>query len=40
MLETMGQSFQEMLAGRLSPDDVAKKTQADWQEYQTELSGG
>src|SRR6185295_20064478 len=40
MLETMGQSFQELLAGRISPEDVAKKTQADWQNYQSELNGG
>jgi len=36
----MGQSFQELLAGRTSPEDVAKKTQADWQDYQSELNGG
>jgi hypothetical protein len=29
-----------MLAGRMSPEDVAKKTQADWQDYQSELNGG
>jgi raffinose/stachyose/melibiose transport system substrate-binding protein len=39
MLETMGQSFQEMLAGRIPPEEVAKRTQADWEDYQSELAG-
>src|SRR6185295_14088877 len=39
MLETMGQSFQELLAGRATPEDVAKRTQADWENYQSELAG-
>jgi raffinose/stachyose/melibiose transport system substrate-binding protein len=37
MLETMGQSFQEMLAGRVSPKDVISRTQKDWEGYQKEL---
>src|SRR4051794_37900711 len=37
MLQTMGQTFQEMLAGRMSPEDVIKRTQADWDDYHSEL---
>jgi raffinose/stachyose/melibiose transport system substrate-binding protein len=37
MLQTMGQTFQEMLAGRMSPEEVIKRTQADWDEYHSEL---
>jgi raffinose/stachyose/melibiose transport system substrate-binding protein len=37
MLQTMGQSFQEMLAGRISPKDVISRTQKDWEGYQKEL---
>ena len=40
MLQTMGQTFQEMLAGRMSPQDVVCRTQDDWEEYHTELSEG
>jgi raffinose/stachyose/melibiose transport system substrate-binding protein len=38
MLETMGQTFQELLAGRISAEDVASRTQADWEDYQTQLA--
>ena len=37
MLQTMGQTFQEMLAGRISPQEVVDRTQSDWQEYHSEL---
>jgi raffinose/stachyose/melibiose transport system substrate-binding protein len=37
MLQTMGQTFQEMLAGRMPPEEVIKRTQADWDEYHSEL---
>lgn len=40
MLQTMGQSFQEMLAGRISPQDVTSKVQGDWEEYHKQLAGG
>ena len=39
MLQTMGQSFQEMLVGRASPQDVIKRMQDDWEEYHQELAG-
>ena len=39
MLQTMGQTFQEMLAGRMSPQDVISRTQKDWEEYHSELEG-
>jgi hypothetical protein len=39
MLQTMGQSFQELLAGRISAEDVASRTQADWEKYHQELAG-
>jgi raffinose/stachyose/melibiose transport system substrate-binding protein len=39
MLATMGQTFQEMLAGRISPQAVIAKTQADWEAYHKELAG-
>ncbi|MFL6019006.1 MAG: hypothetical protein ACJ74V_15875, partial [Gaiellaceae bacterium] len=39
MLQTMGQSFQEMLAGRISPQDVVSRVQKDWEEYDKELQG-
>jgi raffinose/stachyose/melibiose transport system substrate-binding protein len=39
MLATMGQTFQEMLAGRSSPQDVASKIQKDWEAYHEELTG-
>jgi hypothetical protein len=37
MLQTMGQTFQEMLAGRMSPEEVIKRIQSDWDEYHSEL---
>ena len=40
MLQTMGQSFQEMLAGRASPQDVISRVQDDWEKYHQQLSGG
>jgi len=40
MLQTMGQTFQEMLAGRIPPEEVISKTQDDWEEYQSQLQGG
>jgi raffinose/stachyose/melibiose transport system substrate-binding protein len=39
MLQTMGQSFQEMLAGRISPEDVISRVQDDWEKYHEELGG-
>ena len=39
MLQTMGQTFQEMLAGRISPQDVVTASQKDWEEYDKELAG-
>jgi hypothetical protein len=38
MLQTMGQTFQEMLAGRITPQEVVERTQADWEEYHQELA--
>jgi raffinose/stachyose/melibiose transport system substrate-binding protein len=40
MLQTMGQSFQEMLAGRISPQDVIDRVQSDWEEYHQQLAEG
>jgi raffinose/stachyose/melibiose transport system substrate-binding protein len=40
MLQTMGQSFQEMLVGRISPQDVISRIQDDWEKYHQELTGG
>jgi raffinose/stachyose/melibiose transport system substrate-binding protein len=37
MLETIGQSFQEMLAGRTSVDEVVTRIQKDWADYDSEL---
>lgn len=37
MLETIGQSFQELLAGRASVDQVVKRVQKDWSDYDSEL---
>jgi raffinose/stachyose/melibiose transport system substrate-binding protein len=37
MLETIGQSFQELLAGRASVDQVVKRVQKDWADYDSEL---
>ena len=39
MLQTMGQTFQEMLAGRISPEEVAQSIQEDWEKYHEELAG-
>ena len=39
MLETMGQSFQELLAGRASVKDVTSRVQKDWDGYNAELGG-
>ena len=39
MLQTMGQSFQEMLAGRIVAEDVISRTQDDWEKYHEELAG-
>src|SRR4051794_29039904 len=39
MLQTMGQTFQEMLAGRISPQDVVSRIQKDWDAYHKELTG-
>jgi raffinose/stachyose/melibiose transport system substrate-binding protein len=39
MLETMGQSFQELLAGRVSVGDVTRRIQDDWSAYDKELGG-
>jgi raffinose/stachyose/melibiose transport system substrate-binding protein len=39
MLETMGQSFQELLADRASVQDVTKRIQDDWSAYDKELGG-
>ena len=40
MLQTMGQTFQEMLAGRITPEEVVSRTQEDWDEYHAELTEG
>jgi raffinose/stachyose/melibiose transport system substrate-binding protein len=40
MLQTMGQSFQEMLADRISPQDVIDRVQSDWEKYHQRLAGG
>jgi raffinose/stachyose/melibiose transport system substrate-binding protein len=40
MLQTMGQTFQEMLEGRIPPEEVISRTQADWDEYHAELTEG
>lgn len=40
MLQTMGQTFQEMLAGRLSPEEVAQRVQEDWEKYHEQLAEG
>jgi raffinose/stachyose/melibiose transport system substrate-binding protein len=39
MLTTMGQTFQEMLAGRMTPQEVVSKIQKDWSDYHQELNG-
>jgi raffinose/stachyose/melibiose transport system substrate-binding protein len=40
MLQTMGQSFQEMMAGRISPQDVIDRVQSDWEKYHQQLAEG
>jgi raffinose/stachyose/melibiose transport system substrate-binding protein len=40
MLETIGQSYQELLAGRTSVDDVVSRIQKDWAGYDSELRQG
>jgi raffinose/stachyose/melibiose transport system substrate-binding protein len=40
MLQTMGQSFQEMLTGRISPQDVIDRVQSDWEKYHQRLAEG
>ena len=40
MLETIGQTFQELLAGRTSPEDVVTRIQKDWEDYDSELKSG
>jgi raffinose/stachyose/melibiose transport system substrate-binding protein len=40
MLQTMGQTFQEMLAGRIPPEEVVQKTQEDWEKYHQQLTEG
>ena len=40
MLETIGQSFQELLAGKASVDAVASRIQKDWADYDAELKNG
>jgi hypothetical protein len=36
----MGQTFQEMLAGRIPPEEVVSKTQEDWEKYHEQLTEG
>ena len=40
MLETIGQSFQELLAGKASVGDVVSRIQKDWSDYDSELKSG
>ena len=40
MLQTMGQTFQEMLAGRIPPEEVVQRIQDDWEKYHEELAEG
>jgi len=40
MLETIGQSFQELLAGKASVDNVVSRIQKDWAGYDAELKNG
>ena len=37
MLETIGQSFRELLAGRASVEQVVTRIQRDWADYDREL---
>jgi raffinose/stachyose/melibiose transport system substrate-binding protein len=39
MLDTMGRSFQELLAGRASVTDITSRIQEDWKAYDAELRG-
>jgi len=39
MLQTMGQTFQELLEGRMSAEELVQRTQQDWDEYHQELTG-
>ena len=40
MLETIGQSFQEFLAGKTSAGQVVTRIQKDWADYDSELKNG
>jgi raffinose/stachyose/melibiose transport system substrate-binding protein len=40
MLETIGQSFQELLAGKASVDNVVTRIQKDWSDYDNQLKNG
>jgi raffinose/stachyose/melibiose transport system substrate-binding protein len=40
MLQTMGQAFQEMMIGKISPKDAMDRLQKDWADYDQELGGG
>jgi raffinose/stachyose/melibiose transport system substrate-binding protein len=40
MLETIGQSFQELLAGKASVDNVVSRIQKDWSDYDNQLKTG
>jgi raffinose/stachyose/melibiose transport system substrate-binding protein len=40
MLETIGQSFQEFLAGKTSTQQVVTRIQKDWADYDSELKNG
>jgi raffinose/stachyose/melibiose transport system substrate-binding protein len=40
MLQTMGQAFQEMMIGKISPKDAMDRLQKDWSDYDQELRGG
>ena len=40
MFDTMGAAFQQMMAGKKTPEDVAKDLQADWQKFHDELAAG
>jgi hypothetical protein len=37
MIDTMGDSFQELMTGRASVPDVTRRIQQDWKEYDAEL---
>ncbi len=40
MFDTMGAAFQKLMAGKMTPEDVAKELQDDWQKYHDELAKG